>query len=67
LTSPIPSLSDHNELADAPVKYRAEFMSHAFIIAGLGALDPRFIKYCRTNAQAPATAGVEWLVPDEVV
>src|SRR5882672_6439858 len=25
------------------------------------------MKYCRSSAHAPATAGVEWLVPEEVV
>src|SRR5207245_1289048 len=67
LASPMPWLSDHNEVAAAPVRYRAELMSQALVMAGLGGLEPTLIKYCRSKAAAPAMAGVEWLVPEEVV
>ena len=32
-----------------------------------GVVPKRVMKYCRTSAAAPATAGWEWLVPDEAV
>jgi hypothetical protein len=36
-------------------------------MAGLAGPRPWLMKYCRTSAALPATAGVEWLVPDDEV
>jgi hypothetical protein len=51
--------------------YRAEFIRNAFVIAGLGGAfetsSPLLMKYWRSNAHAPLTAGAAWLVPDETV
>ena len=49
-----------------PWTSRAEFMRKALVMAGDGALEPRLMKNWRKMAQLPATAGVEWLVPEEV-
>ena len=35
------------------------------VMAGLGAPMAWFRKSCRSRAQAPATAGQEWLVPEK--
>src|ERR1039458_9325149 len=36
-------------------------------MAGLGGVSDWLMKYCLNNAQAPATAGEEWLVPEDSV
>jgi hypothetical protein len=46
--------------------YRALFIRYALFIAGLGVPQAWLMKYCRTRAEPPARAGVEWLVPEDV-
>ena len=46
---------------------RAELSRMALVIAGLAVGNPPLMKRYRTRAAAPASAGVEWLVPEEAV
>ena len=43
--------------APAPFSQRAELCRTALVIAGLGGVRPLLMKYCRSSAHAPATAG----------
>src|SRR5688572_20963495 len=51
--------------APAPVTCSAVPTSTALVIAGLGGGRPAFRNHWRIRAHPPATAGVEWLVPDD--
>src|SRR5947207_8897988 len=42
-------------------------MINALIMAGLGGVRVRLMKSCRIRAAVPATAGHEWLVPEDAV